>query len=731
MIAESDNKAFDVVQVLVPSPVDRAYDYAVPKGMDLSLGDYVVVPMAGRKLTGVVWSANPAEVAPEKLKKVTLRLGVPGMDASLRQFIAWVAAYTMQPLGSVLKLSITVDSAQSAKLQPHYKVNEPVAPGLKLTAPRRRVFDTLANGVPMTVAALAKEAACTAGVVRNLIKDGLLIETEVGEVPPMAPDPEVHGPPLSAAQQKAADELVQRVKDNKFSVTLLEGVTGSGKTEVFAHAIRAALNRGEQVLVLMPEIALSVQMLSRFEGLFGAPPVQWHSELAKGARQKAWRAAANGTGRLIIGARSALFLPFKHLGLVVVDEEHDGAYKQEEGVTYHARDMAVVRAHIHKVPIILSSATPSIETCVNVEEGRYYKVELPDRHKGVPLPKVELVDLLKDRLPRGRWLANKVTESITQTLERGEQTLLFLNRRGYAPLTICRTCGHRLTCPNCTSWLVEHRSGPMSGKLVCHHCGHNEPYPKVCPECKNEESLAPCGPGVERVEDEVKSLFPEARTLIVASDTLGGWKHVQTAMDSIAGGFVDIIIGTQIIAKGHHFPKLTLVVGVDADLGLDTGDVRAGERTFQLLQQVGGRAGRAELPGTVLLQTHCANNFLFQTLSQNDRATFVEREIDMRERHHWPPFVRLASLVISGKDQLYVEYAAQEIRKTSPQVDGVEIFGPAPAPLAKLKGEHRMRLLVRADREMKIQSMLHAWLSEVRLPKGVHLKIVIDPFTFV
>ncbi len=731
MIADSDNNPVDVVQVLVPSPVDRAFDYAVPHGMNLVAGDYVVVPMMGRKLTGVVWSVNPPEVAIAKIKKVVSRLEVPRMDSTLRQFIDWVAAYTLQPLGSVLKLSITVDSAQVAKLQPHYLVNEPIPPGVKITAPRRRVLDALSDGLPMTVPALAKAAACTAGVVRALIKEGLLTEAEVGEVPHDAPDPEVHGPVLSAAQQKAADDLVARVKDGKFSVTLLEGVTGSGKTEVFAHAIRAALNRGEQVLVLMPEIALTVQMLSRFRDLFGAEPIQWHSELAKGARQKAWRAAANGAGRLIIGARSALFLPFHKLGLIVVDEEHDGAYKQDEGVTYHARDMAVVRARLHNAPIILSSATPSIETCVNVEEGRYGKVMLPDRHKGVPLPTVQLIDLLKDKLPRGRWLADKVTESITKTLSRGEQTLLFLNRRGYAPLTICRTCGHRVTCPNCTAWLVEHRSGPSKGQLMCHHCGHHEVYPKECPECHTPESLAPCGPGVERIEDEVKSLFPEARTLVVASDSLGGWKHVQNAMESITRGEVDIIIGTQIIAKGHHFPMLTLVVGVDADLGLDGGDVRAGERTFQLLQQVGGRAGRAERPGTVLLQTHCANNFLFQTLSQNDRATFVEREIEMRERHHWPPFARLAALIITGKDLFRVEHAAQEIRRTSPQVDGVEIFGPAPAPLAKLKGEHRLRLLVRADRDKKIQPLLLAWLGELHLPKGVALKIVIDPFTFV
>jgi primosomal protein N' (replication factor Y) len=729
MFEPSDKNA--VVQVLVPAPLGEALDYAVPAHLQVAPGDYVVVPMAGRKFTGVVWSANPPSVAASKLKKVESRLALPPMPADLRQFTDWVAAYTLQPKGLVLKLSLTVDSAQEAHPHPHYLPAQPLPPTIKLTATRRRVLDALADGVPRTGAELAEAAACTAGVIRTLYREGGLVQAEVAEPLPPQPDMAVHGPTLSASQQKAADELVGQVQAGKASVTLLEGVTGSGKTEVYAHAIRAALAAGKQVLVLMPEIALSVQMLARFAGLFGAEPVQWHSDLASGARQRAWRAIASGKARIVIGARSALFLPFKQLGLIVVDEEHEAAYKQEEGVTYHARDMAVVRGHQGGFPVILSSATPSVETEVNVREGRYGHVVLPDRHAGAVLPKVELIDMLKEKLPRQRFITESAISAIRDRLTRGEQSLLFLNRRGYAPLTICRTCGQRITCPNCTAWLVEHRAGSAKGKLLCHHCGHHEVLPTTCPHCNDTESFAACGPGVERLEDEVKSLFPQARTLVIASDTLGGWRRVQQALDDVTAGHYDIIIGTQIVAKGHHFPLLTLVIVVDADLGLEGGDVRANERAFQLLQQVGGRAGRAERPGTVMLQTHCADNFMFQNLSRHDRASFIEREIALRAQHHWPPFSRLASLIISGKQLAHVETAAQEIRRTSPQVDGVDIFGPAPAPLAKLKGEHRMRLLVRTPRAFKLQPMLVTWLSSVKVPKGVELKIVIDPFTFL
>lgn len=725
--AEKTNR---VVQVLLPLPVGEAFDYTVPSGCSVEVGDYVEVPVAGRTELGVVWSANPPALDPAKIKTLKRRVAVPAMPAELRRFIDWVAEYTLQPRGLVLKLALTVDSAQEVEPQRHY-IYSTTPEALRLTPARQQVLAVAGDGLPRSQAELAREAGCTAGVVRDLIKAGALKEIEIGDSLPPLPDPEAETPPLSVAQQEAADELVTAVKDKTFSVTLLEGITGSGKTEVYAHAIRQALREGKQVLVLMPEIALTTQMLARFTILFAAEPVQWHSELAHGARQRIWRQVARGEAKIVLGARSALFLPFHDLGLIVVDEEHDGGYKQEEGVSYHARDMAVVRGQMVGAPVILASATPSLETEVNVRQGKYRKVFLPDRHANAQLPTIHLVDLLKSKPERGRYLAPASIVAVRETLARGEQVLLFLNRRGYAPLTICRGCGHRLTCPHCTAWLVEHRGGHGGSRLLCHHCGHHEKLPPTCPHCAAVDSFAACGPGVERIEAEARECFENARILVVASDTLGGWKQTQLALDDVTNGKYNLVIGTQLVAKGHHFPNLTLVIIVDADLGLEGGDVRAGERCFQLLQQVSGRAGRAELPGCVFVQTHLANNFLFQTLARHDREAFIAREIDQRIVHHWPPFARLASLIISGRDDVLVENAAKEIRRKSPQVEGVEIFGPAPAPLAKLRGEHRVRLLVRTSRDVRIQKILTAWLSEMRMPRGVHLKIVIDPFTFL
>ncbi len=731
MEPRGDNRA-KTVQVLLPLPFGTPFDYAVPNHSPVDVGDYVRVPFGTREIVGVVWSDAPAQVA--QLKTLLARLDVPPMDAHLRTFIGWVARYTLQPLGAILKLALTVDSAQEAPSATTYMMSASIPPGTRMTPARLRVMAALQDGAARTLADITKTASCGVSVVKGLVTDGVLSTCTGPAKDDLLPRPAPQlatGPVLSPAQQAAADVLVAQVTTGSARVTLLEGVTGSGKTEVFTTAIRAALARGQQVLVMMPEIALSVQMLARFEALLGQPPVLWHSDLATGARRRAWRRIAGGTVQLVLGARSALFLPFHSLGLIVVDEEHDSAYKQEEGTNYHARDLAVVRARLHGIPLILSSATPSVETVVNVQEDRYGRVCLPDRHAGAPMPGVTVVDLLKTPLPRGRWLAESSVAAVRATLARGEQALLFLNRRGYAPLTLCRKCGHRLTCPHCTAWMVEHRAGPKSGALHCHHCGYHTALPPVCPHCGAPESFAACGPGVERIEEEVKILFPDARTLLVASDTLGGWKQAQQALEDVADRKYNLIIGTQMVAKGHHFPYLTCVIVVDADLGLEGGDVRAGERCFQILQQVGGRAGRAERPGSVILQTHCADNFIFHALAKNDRDGFIAHEIAMRARHRWPPFARLAALILSGRTLEQVLHAAHDIREKSPQLESLEIFGPAPAPLARLRDEHRVRLLVRVDRTTKLQPLLADWLARVTLPRGVALKIIIDPFTFL
>lgn len=736
--AVENNRPLLAVQVLLPRPLAAPLDYAVPPEMTVDLGAYVDVPIGQQTVLGVVWSAEAPSYPIHKLKPITAVRPAPPMPATTRRFIDWVADYTMQPKGAVLKLALTADSAQDAPTQTAYRWN-----GTALTrrpTPARaavmKVLEEAGADTPFSRTDLAARAGCSAAVVTGLIEAGVLepitqLKGFADDTAPQLTAP--HHVTFSAKQQQAVTALLKKVNtpEPTFSVTLLEGVTGSGKTEVYAEAMRAAMAKGQQVLVLFPEISLSGQMLGRFEKLFGQKPLLWHSDLSQSERRRVWRKVADGSGQIVIGARSALFLPFPQLGLLVVDEEHEAAYKQEEGVTYHARDMAIVRARLSPCPCLLVSATPSIETLVNVEEGRFAHLQLPNRHGVATLPSVQIVDLTKEPPSRGRWLSPKVVEAIGQTLARGEQVLLFLNRRGYAPLTLCRACGYRAACTHCTSWLVDHRQGSKAGKLVCHHCGTTQTMPTTCPACNAIDAFIACGPGVERIEEEVATLFPSARHALFTSDTPSTWTATQELLGKIEHGDVDIIIGTQIIAKGYHFPSLTLVVVVDGDVGLDGGELRARERAFQLLSQVGGRAGREALAGSVFVQTHSADNLLFRSLAKNDRAGFIAHEIDGREQHGLPPFTRLAALVVSGRDKNDVDNAAQKIRMAYTLLEGTEIFGPAPAPIAKLRDHHRVRLLLRTKREMKIQQILSDWLSRVTLPKGVDLKIIIDPVTFL
>jgi primosomal protein N' (replication factor Y) len=576
---------------------------------------------------------------------------------------------------------------------------------------------------------LAREAAVGPSVVRGLARAGVLVVRRLTPVASSAaPDWRCPGPTLSADQAVAARALEAMVERDGFAVTLLDGVPGSGKTEVYFQAVAEALKRGRQVLVLLPEIALGAQWMDRFRARFGGPPAEWHSDLTGVQRRGTWRAVADGRARVVVGARSALFLPFPDLGLIVVDEEHDAAFKQEEGVVYNARDMAVVRARLGGVPLVLASATPSLETIVNAQGGRYATLHLPDRHAGASLPAVELVDMREDGPPSGRWLSAALVGAIEETLEAGEQAMLFLNRRGYAPLTLCRACGHRLQCPRCTAWLVEHR---LVERLQCHHCGYRTQLPRVCPSCEGEDTLAACGPGVERLADEVAERFPHARQAIAASDTLTGPKAAADLVRRMEERRIDVLIGTQIVAKGHHFPLLTLVGVVDADLGLAGGDLRAAERTYQLLYQVAGRAGRAARPGRVLVQTYMPESTVMQALVSGDRQRFLDAEAEDRRCAGMPPFGRLAALVVSSRDEGAVDEAARVLGRTAPRTDGIQVLGPAPAPLALLRGRHRRRLLLKAGREVNVQAALRRWLAAARLPRTVRVRVDVDPYSFL
>jgi len=735
--SERTTGAIGRASVLLPLPLEGAYDYRVPDGMALEPGDFVSVPLGSREIIGVVWDRPPSsEVEPKKLKLVGNRLEAPPLPQELRRFVEWVAQYTLTPPGAVLRMAMSVTEALEPTrhafgwaIRAAGRTALAGAPPGELSPARRRVLAAAADALPLPAKELARLAGCGVGVVQALERLGLVERVPIAKrLDPPTPDWRHQGVALSPEQSEAANALADAVKADAFSVTLLDGVTGSGKTEVYFQAIAAALERGRQALVLLPEIALGAQWLQRFERRFGVRPAEWHSDLTQAERRHTWRAVAEGRVPVLVGARSALFLPFPRLGLIVIDEEHDLSYKQEDGVIYHARDMGVVRGSLAKFPVVLVSATPSLETVVNAEQGRYRRLHLPDRHGAAVLPEVRAIDMRRQKLERQRFLSAPLAAALEQTLGAREQAMLFLNRRGYAPLTLCRHCGYRFQCPQCTAWLVEHR---FHAQLQCHHCGHQEPLPEFCPACGEAGQFAACGPGVERLAEEVAARFPEARVAVVASDTLTGPRAVAELVASVESHAIDVLIGTQMMAKGHHFPLLTLVGVVDADLGLGGGDLRAAERTFQLLHQVAGRAGRAERPGLVLLQTYMPEHPVMRALIANDRDRFLASEADERRRHSWPPFGRLAALILSGPDDETVDFSARAFARAAPHMRGVEVLGPAPAPLAVLRGRHRRRFLVKAERSVNLQAVLRAWIDPVKVPSSIRLQVDVDPYSFL
>jgi primosomal protein N' (replication factor Y) len=721
------------VRVLLPLPLAGAYDYRV--GGNLSRtpapGEFVLAPLGSRHEIGVVWDGAPDPALPDaKVKDIADLVDAPPLNGVTRRFIDWVAAYTLNAPGAVLRMAMSVSAALAAEAPRLVCRLTDAAPlpdapaSRELTPARRRVLEQLCAGA-LPSSELARVARCGGAVVRAMIERGWIeLAPEPG---PAEPDGARAGPPLADAQRMAADDLLAKVGKG-FSVTLLDGVTGSGKTEVYFEAIAATLRAGRQALVLLPEIAMSAQWFGRFAERFGAEPTVWHSEIGQARRRRAWRAVAEGRARVVVGARSALFLPYRDLGLIVVDEEHDPAFKQEDGVTYHARDMAVVRARLGGVPIVLASATPSLESHANVAAGRYAQLVLPDRFGGAALPAISVIDLRREPPARNAWLAPKLREALQDTLASGDQALLFLNRRGYAPLTLCRHCGHRLACPDCSTWLVEHR---LAQRLACHHCGYAARLPRACPACAAEDSFAACGPGVERVAEEVSQLFPDARVAIITSDTVGTPQAAAEFVRQVTARELDVIVGTQIVAKGHHFPNLTLVGVIDADLGLDGGDLRAAERTWQLLHQVAGRAGRADKPGRVLLQTWIAEHPVIRALVAGSHEAFLTAETEDRRLRAMPPFGKLAALVVSGRDETQVDAACRALAAAAPQANGVTVLGPAPAPLAILRRRHRRRFLVKTAKDQRLQDWLADWLARVKLPSSVRVQVDVDPYSFM
>ncbi len=708
-------------------------DYRVPDGMAVAPGSVVVAPLGPRQLIGVAWEADrlpSEEVGDNRLRPLAGLVDVPALPSALRRLCEWTADYYLSPLAAVLRMVLPSSSALAGpRTMIEYRPT-----GLhpdRMTPQREQALDRIA-GRQGTVRELAAIAGVSDAVLRGLVNAGALERVEVdGDQPFPLPDPDFAPPELSDSQRRAASSLIAaigQVGKSAFDPVLLDGVTGSGKTEVYFEAIAEAIRSGRQVLVLLPEIALTEPFLTRFTARFGCEPVAWHSDLRSSQRRRAWRAVASGDAKVVVGARSSLFLPYPNLGLIVVDEAHEPSFKQEEGVQYHARDVAVMRGHFEEIPVILASATPAIETRHMVEIGRYREVRLTERHGVAQMPEIRAINLTQDPPERGRWLAPSLVTELTVNLAAGEQSLLFLNRRGFAPLTLCRTCGHRFQCPNCTAWMVEHR---LTQRLACHHCGHVMPPPKACPECGDEDSLVACGPGVERIADEVAALFPDARTAIVTSDTIWSPARAAEFVRAMDAQEIDIVVGTQLVTKGYHFPNLTLVGVVDADLGLQGGDLRAAERSFQQIQQVAGRAGRGDKPGRVLVQTHDPDAAVIEALVSGDGPGFYAAETDARRFAAMPPFGRLAAIIISAEDQAETESTARRIGSAAPRIEGMAVFGPAPAPLAMLRGRHRQRILVHAERKLDVQDVIRDWLGTLEWGNKVRVAVDVDPYSFL
>ncbi len=728
---QSQSSGPRIVDVLVPVALDRAYSYRVPRGLDLKPGDVVSVPLGAREVTAVVWAENPNPDPRlhNRLKDISERVEVPPLRAELRTLVDWVANYTLSPRGMVLRMTLRMgEHLGPERVRAGVRLVGP--PPQRMTPARRRIIECLSDGLLHGKSDAAREAGVSVGVVDGLVDEGTLAVEPLPKPPaPPAPDPTFVEPDFSPDQQVAAQTLREMAAGEAFAVALLDGVTGSGKTEVYFEAVAETARRGKQVLILMPEIALTGQFLERFAQRFGVKPIEWHSELTPRTRARNWAAIAAGEAHVVVGARSALFLPYADLGLIIVDEEHDQAYKQGDGVHYHARDMAVVRAHIAKIPIVLASATPSVETEVNARKGRYTRVPLPSRFGGQHMPQIEAIDLRRAPPPRGRFISPPLAEAINHAVERREQALLFLNRRGYAPLTLCRACGHRFSCNICDAWLVDHR---FRQRLVCHHCGFSIPRPHQCPHCGAEESLAAIGPGVERLQEEAAALFPDARTMVLSSDLITSIETMRAELNAIAEGRVDIIIGTQLVAKGHNFPRLNLVGVVDADLGLSNVDPRAAERTFQLLNQVIGRAGREQGRGVGYLQTYQPEHPVMKALVASDRQAFYDTEIELRERTLYPPFGRLASMIISAGDRPTAEGFARKLASAAPRDEAVQVLGPAEAPLAVVKGRYRFRLLIKSARGVDLSGYLRDWLAVAPKTKGnLKLEVDVDPQSFL
>ncbi len=720
----------DLVGVLTAQPLDRILDYKAPEG-GCHLGAFVEVPLGPRKVLGVVWGPGKGDYDRAKIRSVIRILDVAPMREEMYIFLTRAAEYTLTPLSAMLRLATRAPGLGDAQaMRKVYRLGDKTPE--RMTDAREKVLGVLRDygGLSFTLGEVAEMAGVGTSVVKGLVKLGAVSEEEAPrDTPYPTLDPEYGGKELSVDQATGAETLRTALRSGGYGTTLLKGVTGSGKTEVYLEAVAECLRMGRQALVLLPEIALSGEFINRVEARFGMKPAEWHSGVTMTERRRCWRMVGQGDAQMVVGARSALFLPYQDLGLIVVDEEHDTSYKQEDGVLYNARDMAVLRAAINGAQVVLASATPSLESWANADSGKYTRLELKSRFGAAVMPKMAAIDMRAEDLPGGSWVSPTLRGAIQDRLEKGEQSLIFLNRRGYAPITLCRACGHQVGCDHCDARMVEHR---FLKRLMCHQCGETKPMPTVCPNCEAEDRMSAVGPGVERMGEEVTALFPDARVAVLSSDLYGSARAMKAHIEEIAQGGTDIIIGTQLVAKGHNFPLLTLVGVIDADLGLQGSDLRAAERTFQLMRQVAGRAGRAETPGEALLQTYQPEHAVIRAILAGDEESFWKAEAEERKAAGVPPYGRMAGIILSSPNiQEVFDLGAEMARMDGPlRQIGAQVFGPAPAPIARVRGRHRVRLLVKAEKSAPLQQALTKWAAQFRLPHNLRMAIDIDPQSF-
>ena len=724
-----------IVKVLIPNVVNTGYDYRLTG--PANLGTFVAVSVMNRPYIGVVYGFGDSGLPDSKIKNVS-QIFDTGLSLTDLQWIRRMSEWTLMAPGAVLRLIINVpDAFLPPPVQQLYSYN--FDNNARMTENRLAVCDAFASNdnEPMTTSDIQNISHVSSAVVRTMIKNGILLPSALRVVDEGAFDYKYMDSgdiELNAEQQSAANAIGDAISGGGFSVHLLDGITGSGKTQVYFDSAWRAYSAGKSVLLMMPEIALTAQFMHRFASRFGAPPVVWHSNLTSARRRQIWRGVAQGKIRMVVGTRSALFLPWQDLGLIVIDEEHDTSYKQEDMGNYHARDMAILRARIANFPIVLASATPSAETLENVNLGKYNHLRLTSRYGGASLPKIETIDLrehrpepyMADDTEQTGYLSEPMCDAISQTLSSGQQVMLFINRRGFAPIVQCKKCGWTATCPDCSVGMTYHK---RVNKLLCHMCGRTAPLPTKCPQCDTPVSMR--GVGLEKIQQEVNVRFPSARTALVSSDTILSRQTLERLVHQMEQGEIDIVIGTQILAKGHHFPNLTLVGVVDSDMGLFGTDFRSGEHTFQQLFQVAGRAGRGRIPGRVLLQTYQPDHPVITSICNYDRDSFMSTDMAGRRLAQMPPYGQLIAVIVESEKESTLARFCADLSATAPILHGGKIMGPITAQIYQIRNWYRMRFLVSGGRNANLQPIVSSWLSSVRVPSGVRIKIDVNPVNFM